>query len=464
MRRVRIAIIDRNPHTCPEDHRGRLMRLLTNCPTVDILDVPSVADLSSVMPRLSPDVILLRSAASEDAEQLLGLLQGRARTIPILGLFCASEDTPTASYQTLLKECHDFLTCPFRNPDVFLRLSQLLPRQQEMSPTSWTPEMQERLRRVGLVGESAPFLQLLDQVLRVTHTDATILLWGETGTGKELVAQAIHYCSPRRGSPFIPVNCGALPDHLVENELFGHAKGAYTDASSPEKGLVAEAEGGTLFLDEVDTLSAPAQVKLLRFLQDRVYRPVGSAKSITANVRIIAATNANLWQLVQTKRFREDLYYRLHVVAFRMPPLRERPDDIPRLASHFLQRYGTQYSSKPQSFSTHALHKLIAYPWPGNIRELETVIQRAVLLTSTPILCPDDLELSLPSPGDVTPDGSFRQAKIRIIEQFERTYLTNLLTAHAGNISRAAKHAGKERRAFTRLLQKYDLHRQSFQT
>ena len=164
---------------------------------------------------------------------------------------------------------------------------------------------------------------------RVAPSDATILLEGETGTGKELVARAVHDGSPRRIKAFVPINCGALPDHLVENELFGHMQGAYTDAATSETGLVAEAEEGTLFLDEVDTLSASAQVKLLRFLQDRTYRPVGSARSRTANVRLIAATNADLWQQVQAQRFREDLYYRLHVLAFRLPPLRERPDDIP---------------------------------------------------------------------------------------------------------------------------------------
>jgi DNA-binding NtrC family response regulator len=246
----------------------------------------------------------------------------------------------------------------------------------------------------------------------------------------------------------------------VENELFGHTKGAYTDASTSEKGLVAEAEEGTLFLDEVDTLSASAQVKLLRFLQDRAYRPMGSARSFIANVRIIASTNADLWQQVQAQRFREDLYYRLHVLAFRLPPLRERPEDIPRLVTHFLHHYGTQYGRGAFHISADSLHKLAAYPWPGNIRELEAVIQRTVLLASSPGLQPQDIELPPPyQQHSVTRHASFRQAKARVIEQFERTYLSTLLSAHQGNISQAAKHAGKERRAFTRLLEKYALHK-----
>jgi DNA-binding NtrC family response regulator len=220
---------------------------------------------------------------------------------------------------------------------------------------------------------------------------------------------------------------------------------------------VAEAEGGTLFLDEVDTLSALAQVKLLRFLQDREYRPVGSARSLTANVRVIAATNAELWEQVQAKRFREDLYYRLHVITLRLPPLRERPEDIPRLAVHFLRRYGTQYGRGPQQFSSAAVNKLMVYQWPGNVRELETVIHRAVLLTSSTALHPDDIELPVPYRPAGSREESFRTAKAQVIAQFERAYLTTLLASSRGNITRAAQQAGKERRALTRLLHKYDV-------
>jgi DNA-binding NtrC family response regulator len=339
-------------------------------------------------------------------------------------------------------------------------MQQLLQGNAETTTTPQVEETRAWLRLEGIVGESKSFLQVVERAMHVAPSDATILLAGETGTGKELVARAVHYGSPRRSKPFVPVNCGALPDHLVENELFGHMKGAYTDASTSEKGLVAEAEEGTLFLDEVDTLSASTQVKLLRFLQDRTYRPMGSARSLTANVRIIAATNADLWQQVQAQRFREDLYYRLHVLAFRLPPLRERPDDIPRLVAHFLHRYSTQYGRGAFYLSADTLHKLAAYPWPGNVRELEAVIQRTVLLASSPCLQPQDIELPLSYQEDpVTQHASFREAKARAIEQFERAYLSTLLSAHQGNISQAAKYAGKERRAFTRLLEKYALHK-----
>jgi DNA-binding NtrC family response regulator len=457
-----ILILDLDPKACPEDHGSRLSRLLRDCTSSSVVDIQSFHRLPSERLTPPPALLLLRPAYTESLPKLVPVLRSRWRRAPILGLFCTGENTPAAVSQALRTDLDDFLCCPFRDLDVFPRVQRLLQDKEATITAPQTEEMHAHLRQAGLVGESGPFLRVVEHVLRVAHSDATILLAGETGTGKELVARAVHYGSPRRAKPFVPVNCGALPDHLVENELFGHTKGAYTDASSPEKGLVTEAEGGTLFLDEVDALSASAQVKLLRFLQDRVYRPVGNARGITADVRIIAATNADLWQQVQARRFREDLYYRLHVIALRLPPLRERRDDIPRLAGHFLRRYTSQYGRGALQFSAAALHKLTAYPWPGNVRELETVVQRAVLLTSAAVLHPDDIELLRPSPQPVAREESFGEAKAQVIAQFERSYLITLLSAHGGNITRAAKQAGKERRAFTRLLQKYGLHRDVF--
>jgi two-component system response regulator AtoC len=253
-----------------------------------------------------------------------------------------------------------------------------------------------------------------------------------------------------------------LPDHLCENELFGHAKGAFTDASSAEKGLIAEAEGGTLFLDEIDTLSASAQTKLLRFLQDQEYRPLGSSKGMIADVRIIAATNSDLRQQVRAKQFREDLFYRLNVLSLSIPPLRDNIEDIPLLANHFLARYATQYRCGRRQLSSDAMQILIAYPWPGNVRELEGVLQRAVILCSSSILSPSDIDLPGGGQADAGKTGPLRQAKTRTIGQFERAYLIDLLSAHKGNVTHAAKAAGKERRTLQRLLHKYGLERQAF--
>jgi two-component system response regulator GlrR len=459
MEPIHVAILELDPKACQENHGARLTLLLRDLFSPRTITIQSFDHLPAELAS-PPTLILVRPACTESLADLVPCLRKRWHWAPIIGLFCTGKYTPAAVSRSLRTDLDDFFCCPFRDFDVFPRLQQLLQGNGEINTMPQTEEVQAWLRLEGIVGESKPFLQVVEHVLRVASSDATILLAGETGTGKELVARAIHYSSPRRSKPFVPVNCGALPDPLVENELFGHTKGAYTDASTAEKGLIAEAEEGTLFLDEVDTLSASAQVKLLRFLQDRVYRPMGSARSCTANVRIIAATNADLWQQVQAHRFREDLYYRLHVLAFRLPPLRERPEDIPRLVAHFLRRYSTQYGRGAFQPSADTLHKLAAYPWPGNVRELEAVIQRTVLLASTPGLRPQDIELPLPSQEDpATPRTSFREAKARVIEQFERTYLRTLLAAHQGNISQAAKHAGKERRAFTRLLEKYALHK-----
>jgi two-component system response regulator AtoC len=259
------------------------------------------------------------------------------------------------------------------------------------------------------------------------------------------------------------VNCGALPDHLFENELFGHAKGAFTDASSAEKGLIAEAEGGTLFLDEIDTLSHAGQVKLLRFLQDGEYRPVGSAPSVHADVRIIAATNTDLLQRIEGKQFREDLYYRLNALSLHVPSLRERIEDVVPLTAHFLERYAREQGNEAHGISRAAIDKLMGYTWPGNVRELESVIKRALTFARSPELQTEDIELPL-APGPASgPTESLREAKNKAILTFERRYVASLLVRYRGNVTHAAKAAGKERRSFQRLLRKHNLHRQSFQ-
>jgi DNA-binding NtrC family response regulator len=284
-------------------------------------------------------------------------------------------------------------------------------------------------------------------------------VYGETGTGKEMFAHALHYCSPRKAGPFVPVNCGALPEHLLENELFGHARGAYTDAGSNERGLLAVAEGGTLFLDEADGLSLRAQVKLLRFLQNREYRPLGSTRNLVADVRIVAAANQDLRKLVETGQMREDLYHRLNILRIQIPPLRERPDDVFLLADHFLARYRVQYRRPLLKWSPAALSALSQYDWPGNIRELEGVVLRAVVLAAENTIEPPDLDLPDVTEPAADALSSFHQAKTNAIQRFERAYLTDLLARFAGNVSRAAEAAGKERRSFQRLLQKHGVTR-----
>jgi DNA-binding NtrC family response regulator len=371
-------------------------------------------------------------------------------------------DNPKQVCQSLLDNMDDFLSCPFKEMDLFLRIQRLLHWKAATFTPSRAKAIKEKLRLESLVGESETFLQVIEKIPLLAHSNGTVLISGETGTGKELFARAIHYSGPRLGKPFIPVNCGALPDHLFENELFGHAKGAFTDASCAEKGLIAEAKGGTLVLDEVDTLSPSAQVKLLRFLQNGEYRPLGSSRILSADVRIIASTNADLKRQLELKLFRQDLYYRLNVLSISIPPLRERIEDIPHLVSHFLTRYAIQCDREPPHLSPGALQKLMVHSWPGNVRELECVIQGAMLLSSSPVLRPEEIDLPLPYTSGDSERSSLREAKIRAIEGFERGYLASLLAEHRGNVTQAAKTAGKQRRTFQRLLRKYSLDRHSF--
>lgn len=309
-----------------------------------------------------------------------------------------------------------------------------------------------------LMGESPAFLAEVCKLPTVAACDAGVLILGETGTGKELFARAIHYLSPRRDQPFVPVNCGALPMELVENELFGHERAAYTGAATAEPGLIAEAEGGTLFLDEVDSLPLAAQVKLLRFLESKEYRRLGSSQLRRADLRVVAATNAELEPAVAAGRFRRDLYYRLNIVQLHLPPLRERPGDVALLARHFLLRYARELQRGLTGFTPGALRLLTLHPWPGNVRELENTIQRAVILAGGAggLVTEADLALLAGAPRPPAPE-SFRAAKVRAVTEFERHYLESLLASCEGNVSRAARTARTDRSSFWALVKKHGI-------
>jgi DNA-binding NtrC family response regulator len=349
-----------------------------------------------------------------------------------------------------------------------------LPHAADVLPLGYGESVEHGVAAENLIGSSEAFLRVMRKVPRLASSDATVLITGETGTGKEVIAKAIHAGSHRKTAPFIPVNCGALPENLVENELFGHARGAYTGAANSGKGLLAEAEGGTLFLDELNSLSLSAQAKLLRFLQNREYRVLGSTRLLHANVRIIAATNVDLAQEIANGNFRADLYPRLHVLSVEMPPLRMRREDVPLLAEHFARAFGGLYGREGVYFNDAALIGLQRYDWPGNVRELQSVVERAVLLSPGRELREEDTGLAIGTEQDpqnlappscdeapATPSGHevFRDAKERMVRQFERTYLVQVMAAVDGNVSRAARLAGMQRRDFQRLLRKHDVRR-----
>ena len=307
----------------------------------------------------------------------------------------------------------------------------------------------------GMVGCSPAFRRQVDKLALIARCDADVLILGETGTGKEVFARAVHYTSARAGKPFIALNCGAIPHELIENELFGHVRGAYTTAHAARRGLVCEAEGGTLFLDDVDCLPLSAQAKLLRFLQEREYRPVGANALLRADVRVTAASNRDLAGMATGGSFRQDLYYRLNVLPFTLPPLRERREDISALALHFMRQFAHRFDNAVDGVTPAALRQLLLHDWPGNVRELQHVIERAVLLARGPVL--DAADLDFGRAGDEPVLESFQASKARVILHFERQYIESLLSSTQGNVADAARAAGKHRRAFFELIRKHHI-------
>jgi two-component system, NtrC family, response regulator GlrR len=447
-------------------HAGdTLHQILESCPEPDFQVAyhtcqnvdGSDPELPKIISRQKPLLILLALPCVDlnSFEALLRVLERAASSARIMVAF----ETGHEELSDLVRPgIADFLIPPLRESDVLIRLRRLLnqARQEQRAQQAFI----EKLGLQQLIGESSAFTAETSKIPVLAKSDITVLITGETGTGKEMVARAIHYLSPRAGKPFVAVNCGAIPVELIENELFGHDRGAYTGASGSRNGLIQEAEQGTLFFDEVNCLPLMAQVKLLRFLQSKEYRPLGSTKSLTGDVRIIAATNANLEAEVEAGTLRRDLYYRLNVVPILLPPLRARTGDIILLARHFLAEYARKLNSPATSFSPEAERKLLLYNWPGNVRELEHVIERVVVLCTERIIQDHHITLSV---DNEQPVGlSFQEMKAQVISRFEADYIHNVLTAYRGNITRAAQAAQKERRTFWELVRKHKIDVQKF--
>ncbi len=313
----------------------------------------------------------------------------------------------------------------------------------------------------SLIGQSDTFINTLNLTKKFATCDACVLLQGETGTGKELFARAIHYLGQRHEYPFVAVNCGALPETLIESELFGNEKGAFTDAREARRGLIKEAECGTLFLDEVDSMPLRAQVALLRFLQDQTYRPLGSRRELKGNVRIIAAASNCLSKRSVEGGFRLDLAYRLAVLEINLPPLRERPGDPMLLAEHFIDKYAEKYFTEAKHLDHESIRWVDCYNWPGNVRELENLIHRSLLLS-------EDHTLSI-APADYRPSTTglphdlssihYSDARSRVLDSFEEQYVNSALSKTDGNVTHAASLAHMERRAFGKLIKKHHIDR-----
>ena len=370
-------------------------------------------------------------------------------------------------YRWLLDRCDEFINWPCSVEELSYRFHRILGNYSESAPDKpLDPELRRQFIEMNLIGESLPFLKPLALIQQGAKYDAPILMLGETGTGKEVAARAIHYMGSRSDQPFIPVNCGALPEQIFENEVFGHEQGAFTDAKKTQQGLAGMAHGGTLFLDEIDSLSLKSQIVLLRFLQDHQYKPLGAQKYEHANVRVIAATSADLEELVGKRQFRDDLLFRLNILQITMPPLRQRTEDLKMLANHFIKRFWAQYGGPERFLSAKSIAWMRYYRWPGNVRELENIVHRAFLLSEEPAirLRPPDELMEDRHPVDISGlnwDAKFAEAKHFVIDLFEKRYLAYVLSKANGNVSRAAELAGKERRSLGKLIKKHGLSKKS---
>ncbi|MDQ3265923.1 MAG: sigma-54 dependent transcriptional regulator [Myxococcota bacterium] len=362
---------------------------------------------------------------------------------------------------------YDYLTKPFENIDEVSLTVEKAAERKFLRDRARVLEEQLTVRNQfeELIGQSGQMRAVFKLAETVSYSTATVLIQGESGTGKELVARAIHFRSPRKDKPFVAVNCSALTETLLESELFGHLKGSFTGATVNKKGLFEAADGGTIFLDEIGDIPAATQVRLLRVLQEGEVKRVGSNDNIKVDVRVIAASNVDLAKAKDTGRFREDLYYRLNVINIALPPLRDRPDDVPLLASHFLKMHAVKMQKKVSGFSARAMEALTCNRWVGNVRELENVIERAVVLTSNELLDVEDLPPGFregPKGGGEVDMASlahlpYAQAKRLAMRAFERRYLSSLLEKSGFNISSAARAAGVDRSNFRRLLKQYEV-------
>ena len=460
MKQTKIFLLDLNPTSGVGSTLRGILESFANLgielrhePVRDSEPVLFDIELSSIISGYNPDMIflVLSQGHLKESDALFESMSRELSELPIIVVI--EECKPDEMFSLLKLGAADFITPPLKAIDILPRLWRLL--EQKRQGETLTHKLKEKLGLKQLVGESPAFLEETKKIPLVAKCDASVLISGETGTGKELCARAIHYLSPRAGKPFIPFNCGAIPTDLMENELFGHVQGAFTGASTSQAGLIHEANGGTLFLDDIDCLPLLSQVKLLRFLQEKEYRQLGSAKMFQADVRVIAATNIDLEEAVREGKLRKDLYYRLNIIPLMLPSLRERREDIPLLARHFLERYATEFNKQVTGFASDVFQILMLYDWPGNVRELEHVIERAVLFSEQTFIRGTDI--ILPRQKATERKESFKEAKANVINQFERTYIQGLLLAYQGNITKAAQAAQKNRRAFWQLIRKHQI-------
>ncbi|MCR4291910.1 MAG: sigma-54 dependent transcriptional regulator [Candidatus Kuenenia sp.] len=393
--------------------------------------------------------------SEENGIELMGDIIKNYPKLPII--IITAHGSIESAVEAMRKGAYSYITKPFRNDDLAVQIKNALEKQRLTQEIEYLRnQLDERNNFNPIIGKSKQMLEILELVSRVSKTDCNVIIYGESGTGKELIARAIHQNSNRANESFIATNCGAIPEGLLENELFGHIRGAYTDAHESKEGLFAQADKGSIFLDEISNTSMIFQIKLLRVLQEREIKPVGSTKNRKINVRIIAASNTDLQKAVSEGTFRDDLFYRIHVMPVYLPPLRQRKDDIPLLATYFITEFCKALKKDPLGFSPAALQRMLLYDWPGNIRELRNKIEHAVIMSNK-----NSIE-----PGDIFPERntttnvfhSYKDAK----ERFEREYIENLLKANNGNVTNVSKMASRYRADIYKLIKKYNINPEDY--
>ena len=420
------------------------MRLISE--GYSVVTAESGPEALRVLGREKVDLVISDLRMDEmDGLQLFSEIQKGHPGMPVI-ILTAHGSIPDAVAATQ-QGVFSFLTKPVDKDALYKAIDEALEQRSPATDEAW---------RQAIVTRSPLMLRLLEQAGMVAQSDVSVLINGQSGTGKEIVAQAIHNASPRHDKPFVAINCGALPEQLLESELFGHARGAFTGAVSNREGLFQAAEGGTLFLDEIGNMPVALQVKLLRVLQERKVRPLGSNRDIEINVRIISATHRDLPKAMARGEFREDLFYRLNVVNLKIPPLSERTEDIPLLANHLLRQSADRHKPFVRAFSSDAMKRLMAAKWPGNVRQLVNVIEQCVALTSSPVIGDALVEQALEGENTALP--TFVEAR----NQFELNYLRKLLQITKGNVTHAARMAGRNRTEFYKLLSRHELDANDF--
>jgi DNA-binding NtrC family response regulator len=449
-----------------------LQRIISEKTPYEATTVSNPLGVTELMDQADFDIVITDlKMAPIDGIQVLEKVKLKDPSIAVI--LMTAYGSIESAIEATRKGAFDYITKPFRKERILHVVEKAIQWQQLQRENSFLrAQLQEKPLFPTLIGSSPAIQRLQHQIDKVAKTSATVLITGESGTGKEVIARAIHSHSLRTDKPFIPINCSAIPEAIIESELFGHVKGAFTGAIRDKKGLVEEANQGTLFLDEIGDLSPSMQVKLLRLLQEGEFKGVGSNSIRKVDIRFLAATHQNLAERIKQGEFREDLFYRLNVIHIHVPPLRERTEDIPPLALHFLAKNTILHGKHVTGLAAETMDILLKSEWPGNVRELENTIERGIIMASGERLMPQDLSMTGEAEWDSSPDTTvqeeeifslpFKEAKDRLIEEFQSQYIAKALAKHGGNVSQAARESGLKRQYLHRLMRDTNVSSKTF--